>query len=135
MANAERGEVEFKAGDETYILRLTTGARLAIEERAGSPFPKVLEKALQEASTTAAVAIFWGMIKDEDGKRPSFDDVCEIMDEISDAEVGRLIGTALLLSNAVSQATGEAGGAEKGKPKKRSTGANSRKAGAKQGEA
>lgn len=41
MANPHKGEVELKAGDETYILRYSIDAICALEKRMGKSFPVI----------------------------------------------------------------------------------------------
>lgn len=64
MANPERGEQRFTAGDETYILRLTTAAACELESRTGRTLRDIQLGAAVRGSITDSCWLLWASLQD-----------------------------------------------------------------------
>lgn len=82
MANAERGEVDLKAGAETYTLRLSINAVCTLEDHLGRPINSIAGEISSPDTMRLATlrAILWAAVQ---GSRPGF--------SVEDA--GEVIGT------------------------------------------
>jgi hypothetical protein len=64
MANKERGEQQFVAGDQTYVLRLTTAAACEVETRSGKTLRDLQVGATVRGSITDSCWLLWASLQD-----------------------------------------------------------------------
>lgn len=93
MANRERGEVELRAGDKTYVLRYTTNALVQLEDMLGKPVTKMGG----DISMKEARAMVWaGLLHAHPDLTP--EQAGDIMDAAGLSEAARAVGEALRLA-------------------------------------
>ena len=94
MANRERGEVELKAGDKTYVLRYTTNALVKLEDVLGKPVSKM---GGEEISMKEARAMVWaGLLHAYPDLTP--EQAGDIIDAAGLTQAARAVGEALRLA-------------------------------------
>jgi hypothetical protein len=81
MANPERGEQQFTAGDETYILRLTTAAARDVEARTGRTLRDIQLGATLRGSVTDSCWLLWAALQNRHAATiKTLDDIDRLVD-------------------------------------------------------
>ncbi len=81
MANPERGEQEFVAGDHTYILRLTTAAACELETKTGRTLRDIQLGSTMRGSITDSCWLLWASLQGHHADRvKTLSDVQQIVD-------------------------------------------------------
>jgi hypothetical protein len=91
MANRERGEMRLQAGDQTYVLFLTTNACCDVEDKSGKTFNELWE-GLTKGSVSALRWLLWAALQDRHS-----DTV------VVPSDVGHIIDAAGGMANALDQ--------------------------------
>lgn len=94
-ANAMRGEVEFKAGDATHILRIGPASALLIQKKfEGKSLTKVVQERFgdpQNVDFEDVVTVIWAAMQRK-GTGPTRDDVIDILDETTIMQCVQAVG-------------------------------------------
>lgn len=81
MANPERGEQRFVAGEQVYVMRLTTAAACEVESRAGKTMRDLQLGSTMRGSITDSCWLLWAALQDHHADTvKSLKDVHRIVD-------------------------------------------------------
>ena len=99
MANEHRGEAELKLGDQIYLLRLTTNAMVAVEEKTGRSFVAMVEELCDpvQARMGTVRAALWGTLL-EHHPDITLEMVGDMMDGPELSKCGEALGRCLDLA-------------------------------------
>lgn len=99
MANQHKGEVAFKAGEESYTLSYSANAYCELEDALGMDVNGIIQ--MVGASATVKLStlriIFWKGLEDHH-EGISFDEAKRILKKLNAADMGTLMGKAIVLS-------------------------------------
>jgi hypothetical protein len=86
MPNKERGEMRLVAGDQTYVLRMTTNAACDLEEFTGKSLPKLIDE-VNGGSVRAIRAFLWAALQEHHSKTiKTIKEVGKLIDEAGGLE-------------------------------------------------
>lgn len=106
-ANSLRGEVDFAAGDKSYVLRLGPASALLIQKAfSGTSLTKVVQERFGDPNNIDfedVVTVMWAAMQRK-GEGPSRDDVVTILDEVSIRECVEKISALFVATFGASEA-------------------------------
>jgi hypothetical protein len=99
MANPVKGEVEFKAGDRVFTMKLGHNARAEVEGLLGKQFQHVIADLQDKEAVTHETVrgVLWASLHQFHPDLSLFD-VGDLMDEVGDDYLSERIGEALVAS-------------------------------------
>lgn len=105
MGNQHKGDICFNVGGKPYTFRLGMQALAVLEARTGVPAIKFFRRGEEEWSARDLLNVFAAGLSRHHGEL-SEQEIGDILDDITPAEAGELIGRALTVANGKGAANG-----------------------------
>lgn len=107
MANPHKGDVGFEVDGKPYTFRLGMQALAVLEAKTGVPAIKFFRRGEEDWSARDLLNVFAAGLSRHHGEL-SEQEIGDILDDLTPAEAGELIGRALIIANGKGAANGAA---------------------------